>query len=86
MECLGQDLKYLMQQTPEKKFNPQTVYKIAIQMLHLLEVFHTTNYIHNDIKLENIVVSTNDNTKLNLIDFGLCRPYINDGQHTEKQF
>jgi casein kinase I family protein HRR25 len=75
-----------MQQTPDKKFNPTTVYKIAIQMLDLLEVFHSTNFMHNDIKLENIVVSINDNTKLNLIDFGLCRQYIKDGQHTVKQF
>ena len=42
-------------------------------------------YVHNDIKLENIVVGNQDYHKLFLIDFGLSRRFLDaDGNHVKQ--
>ena len=42
-------------------------------------------FVHNDVKLENIVVGHSDSNQLYLIDFGLSMRYRNpDGSHVEK--
>ena len=42
-------------------------------------------FVHNDIKLANIVVGHNDSDRLYLIDFGLASRYQSKGgQHIEK--
>ena len=42
--------------------------------------------MHNDIKLENLVVGHNDPDRLYLIDFGLASHYLKpDGTHIEKE-
>jgi len=46
---------------------------------------HELGYVHNDIKLDNILVGFKDPSLLYLIDFGLSTRFINeDGSHTEK--
>lgn len=43
---------------------------------------HNLGYIHGDIKLENILMSTQDTFKTYLIDFGLSTKYLEpDGSH-----
>lgn len=37
----------------------------------ILRTLHRTGFMHNDLKLENIVVSKEDSAKICLIDFGL---------------
>ena len=43
--------------------------------------------MHNDIKLENILIGYKDTAKIYLIDFGLSQLYIDTatGQHVQKQ-
>ena len=42
-------------------------------------------FLHNDIKLENLVVGHKDSDRLYLIDFGLTYKFRNeDGSHIEK--
>lgn len=42
-------------------------------------------FLHNDIKLENLVVGHKDSEKVYLIDFGLTYKFRNaDGSHIEK--
>jgi casein kinase 1 len=49
-------------------------------------VMHELGYVHNDIKLDNILVGFKDPSLLYLIDFGLSTRFINeDGSHTEKE-
>lgn len=46
---------------------------------------HTIGYIHNDLKLDNILVGHHDPQQIYLIDFGLsCRYLENDGSHCQK--
>jgi serine/threonine protein kinase len=43
-------------------------------------MLHSIGYIHNDIKLENLVLSGHN--QLKLIDFGAASPYIEpSGEH-----
>ena len=47
---------------------------------------HELGYIHNDIKLDNILVGFKDPSLLYLIDFGLSSKYRDkDGAHIEKK-
>lgn len=48
---------------------------------------HDLGYIHNDIKLDNILIGYKDPSQLYLIDFGLTCKYLDeDGRHVEKEF
>lgn len=53
------------------QFTREEIYKIADQLLDLVEVLHRNNIVHRDIRLPNVILQ-NDN-KLALIDFGLAR-------------
>lgn len=48
---------------------------------------HSLGYVHNDIKLENILIGHKDPSKIYLIDFGLSQSYIDreTGKHIEKK-
>ena len=44
-------------------------------------------YVHNDLKLDNILVGHKDPSKVYLIDFGLaCRYLDEDNQHIDKKY
>ena len=62
------------------KFSFTTVNLIGIQLINLLEQFHSTGYVYNDLKPDNICIgdykSINTLHKLRLIDFGLATPYL----------
>ena len=48
---------------------------------------HEIGYIHNDLKLENIIIGYKDPSIVYLIDFGLSCKYLNeDGSHNTKEF
>ena len=48
---------------------------------------HDLGYVHNDIKLDNILIGYKDPSLLYLIDFGLtCKSLDEDGQHVQKEF
>ena len=48
---------------------------------------HDMGYVHNDLKLDNILIGSKDPKTIYLIDFGLSCSYLNvDGQHVEKEY
>lgn len=54
-----------------------------------LRDLHSIGVIHNDIKLDNLLVGGNQDNRgvLHLIDFGLSQCYLNqDGSHIERKF
>lgn len=56
-----------------------------LQLIDLIEKLHSVNLVHNDLKLENIVVGIRDPSKLHLIDFGLTQTFVDEnGEHIKK--
>lgn len=86
MGALGPNLNNLVKQCPGEKLSLQSIYKLTIQLIERLRVMHELGYIHNDIKLDNILVGLKDSQLLYLIDFGMSSEYLdNDGNHIPKK-
>ena len=73
MEKLGDSIEGLFQKCG-KKLSVGTSAKICYQVLESLEILHSLNYVHRDVKPENFLVK---NGKVYLIDFGLTKKYRN---------
>lgn len=58
------------------KFTKDEIYKIATQLLDIVDILHNNNIVHRDIRLPNVIVKR-DNS-LALIDFGLARVIDNE--------
>eukprot|EP00353_Schmidingerella_taraikaensis_P010003 CAMPEP_0185569004 /NCGR_PEP_ID=MMETSP0434-20130131/1771_1 /TAXON_ID=626734 ORGANISM="Favella taraikaensis, Strain Fe Narragansett Bay" /NCGR_SAMPLE_ID=MMETSP0434 /ASSEMBLY_ACC=CAM_ASM_000379 /LENGTH=396 /DNA_ID=CAMNT_0028183663 /DNA_START=258 /DNA_END=1450 /DNA_ORIENTATION=+ len=86
VEALGPNISNLRYQCPNGHFNLPTCYKIVIQLVERLRTLHELNFIHNDVKLENILVGHHDTDRIYLIDFGLASHYKDEhsGMHIEK--
>ena len=85
MDLLGPNLENIFQMT-NKQFSLQTIIRLAIMMIDVLQYIHYNGFIHRDLKPENFVMHTGpDNTsKLYCIDFGLAKRYIKkDGTHID---
>jgi len=69
-------------------FTIQTICKVALQILDLLDHLHSKGIIHRDIKPENIMCGLDkEKEKIYLIDYGLSCSYLNeDKQHTSFNF
>lgn len=53
-----------------------------LSQIERLRKLHELGFVHNDIKLENILVGHKESNLIHLIDFGLASPYQNtDGSH-----
>lgn len=52
-------------------------------MFHRIETFHNVRLLHRDIKPDNFVIGTgNQSSIIHLIDFGLSKYYMNSkGEH-----
>jgi serine/threonine protein kinase len=73
MELLGCDLKSWLSKQP-KPLPKKVLYHIIDQLVETMAQFHSYNYVHQDIKLDNFCVAYGDDNSsyplLKLIDFG----------------
>lgn len=76
MEFLGQSLDKLFT-AHGRPFELATVSNIGIKLLDRLEVLHSENIVHCDLKPENVAVGYEDKTELYLIDFGVSKTIMN---------
>ena len=59
-----------------RKFSLKTVLMLGDQLISRLEILHTKNYIHRDIKPDNFLMGRESKIRLvHLIDFGLAKLY-----------
>ena len=58
-----------------RKFTEKTVLMIGVQMLDRLEYLHSKNYIHRDLKPDNMLIGHLSKDEIYLIDFGLAKKY-----------
>lgn len=70
--CNVGTLRYLLDFSKKhmKIINDELVYHIVYQLINGLEHIHSKNYVHMDIKPENILINSNGVLKIG--DFGLC--------------
>ena len=63
------------------KFAKEEIYKIGSKILELVEILHSYNIVHRDIRLPNVILK--ENNQLALIDFGLAR-FINNKRYVRQ--
>ena len=80
---LGDSLEKTFQKNLHN-FTTKDIFTIAIQAITRIESLHEIKIIHRDIKPENFLFGTeNGANTLFLIDFGLAKRHMVDGQHIE---
>ncbi|KAG1791761.1 casein kinase I isoform delta [Suillus plorans] len=77
LDLLGPSLHNLFL-THNRKFSLDTVVNIGDQLLSRLEYIHSHNYVHGDIKPQNVVVGLGDlKDTAFIIDFGIAKEFWN---------
>ena len=81
IDLFGKSLQDLMDKN--KKMSLKLVLQIGINILTILMKIHDKGFIHRDIKPENFLLTLTKPTRVFLIDFGLCKPYLINNTHIE---
>jgi len=82
ISLLGKSLDKLIME--RVKFSLKVVCQVGFQILSLLKTIHDKGLVHRDIKPDNFLLGINEDCrKLFLIDFGLCKSFLQDDKHIE---
>jgi predicted Ser/Thr protein kinase len=82
LDLLGKSLEQIFQEN-SRKYTLKDISKIAIQSISRIQSFHKKGFVHRDIKPDNILFGMGENeNKLYLIDFGLAKKYLKNGQYS----
>jgi serine/threonine protein kinase len=84
IDLYGKSLQDLLDKN--KKMSLKLVLQIGINILTILMKIHNAGFVHRDIKPENFLLTLNKPTKIVLIDFGLCKPYLLNNKHVEFKY
>lgn len=79
MEHLGMSLEDMLA-IRNRQFCAKTIFIVVKRMLDLVETLHRVGKIHRDIKPDNFLIGK-DPKKIFLVDMGMCKDYIKNGQH-----
>ena len=74
IDLLGNSLQDLMNK--KTKFSLILTLKLGIKLITILKIIHEKGFVHRDIKPDNFLFGINQIDKIYLIDFGLCKPYL----------
>ncbi|XP_048403095.1 inactive serine/threonine-protein kinase VRK3-like isoform X1 [Stegostoma tigrinum] len=79
---LGNSLHSILDKT-KKSLSKKAVLQLVYRMIDVLEYIHTNEYVHADIKPENIYVNPNDLEQVYLVGYYFAFRYCPDGKHVE---
>ncbi|XP_067905611.1 inactive serine/threonine-protein kinase VRK3 [Heterodontus francisci] len=79
---LGNSLHSILEKT-RKPLSEKAVLQLSYRMIDVLEYIHTNEYVHADIKAENIYVNPNDLEQVYLAGYYFAFRYCPDGKHVE---
>ncbi|XP_041048433.1 inactive serine/threonine-protein kinase VRK3-like isoform X2 [Carcharodon carcharias] len=79
---LGNSLQSILEKT-KKPLSEKAVLQLSYRMIDVLEYIHTNEYVHADIKAENIYVNPNDLEQVYLVGYYFAFRYCPDGKHVE---
>ena len=89
-ELLGPSMKQLfnLNKNIKQKTLLKTICMLVIQSLDRLQVIHSKNYIHNNIKPGSLLIGKKDKNIIYLVDFGLSSKYRSNktGKHIRYKF
>ncbi|XP_034177516.1 serine/threonine-protein kinase VRK1 [Osmia lignaria lignaria] len=80
MNRYGTDLWKLFEAN-SRRFPEHTVYKIALQIINILEYIHHKTYVHADIKGANLLLDLTSENQVYLVDFGLASHYSTKNEY-----
>ncbi|XP_043914723.1 inactive serine/threonine-protein kinase VRK3 [Protopterus annectens] len=67
----------------KKLLSEKAVFQITYRLISVLEYIHDNEYVHGDIKAENLFATTTDLTKIYLTGYGHAFRYYPSGKHVE---
>ena len=68
-----------------KKFTLKTVLIIGIQIISRLKTLHSNGILHRDIKPDNFMMGYKDSETVYIIDFGLSKNFLENGEHMQEK-
>jgi len=85
INLLGDSLNVVKEKQQQSVLTLKQTLQIGVQIIIILEQIHNKGLVHRDIKPDNFLFGLNNNVnKLFIIDFGLCKTYLNgDNKHIQ---
>jgi serine/threonine protein kinase len=76
MELCGPSLDTILRSFPSQRFSLEYIPTLTVELLGIIEQFHSRGYVHRDIKPGNFVTRITGTAPLALLDFGVSKVFM----------